>query len=171
MASLGKATFKSKTGNHYRFKVFPLGTRFRKISGIYMIAYPRTASTVGIDTRFSSWATPKTSRSRSRSTTKPKISCDSAPIASACNRTSRRSLGWKKNGTSLPPSVPQATPDARSGSASVGPHLGGFFYGAQWAWITTLAQRTALTASGVSRGRFSRPNKSTRPSPLRHPPH
>ncbi len=39
MASLGKATFKSKTGNHYRFKVFPLGTRFRKISGIYMIAY------------------------------------------------------------------------------------------------------------------------------------
>ena len=39
MASLGKATFKSKSGNQYRFKVFPLGTRFRKISGIYMIAY------------------------------------------------------------------------------------------------------------------------------------
>ena len=39
MASLGKAMFKSKSGNEYRFKVFPLGTRFRKISGIYMIAY------------------------------------------------------------------------------------------------------------------------------------
>jgi hypothetical protein len=39
MASLGKATFKSKTGNQYQFKVFPLGTRFRKISGVYMIAY------------------------------------------------------------------------------------------------------------------------------------
>jgi hypothetical protein len=31
--------FKSKTGKQYRFKVFPLGTRFRKISGIYVIAY------------------------------------------------------------------------------------------------------------------------------------
>ncbi len=39
MASLGKTMFKSKTGKQYRFKVFPLGTRFRKISGIYVIAY------------------------------------------------------------------------------------------------------------------------------------
>ena len=39
MASLGKTMFKSKTGKRYRFKVFPLGTRFRKISGIYVIAY------------------------------------------------------------------------------------------------------------------------------------
>jgi hypothetical protein len=31
--------FKSKTGKQYRFKVFPLGTRFRKLSGIYVIAY------------------------------------------------------------------------------------------------------------------------------------
>ncbi len=38
MASLGKAKFKSKSGNRYRFKVFPLNTRFRKISGIYLIA-------------------------------------------------------------------------------------------------------------------------------------
>jgi hypothetical protein len=38
MASLGKARFKSGTGKQYRFKVFPLGTRFRKISGIYLIA-------------------------------------------------------------------------------------------------------------------------------------
>jgi hypothetical protein len=46
MASLGKTMFKSKSGNHYRFKVFPLGTRFRKISGIYLIAY-RAHSTHG----------------------------------------------------------------------------------------------------------------------------
>ena len=39
MASLGKAKFTSKSCNQYRFKVFPLGTRFRKLSGIYMIAY------------------------------------------------------------------------------------------------------------------------------------
>ena len=39
MASLGKATFTSKSGNQYRFKVFPLGTRFRKISGVYLIAF------------------------------------------------------------------------------------------------------------------------------------
>ena len=39
MASLGKAMFKSKSGNQYRFKVFPLDTRFRQISGIYMIAH------------------------------------------------------------------------------------------------------------------------------------
>ena len=38
MASLGKAMFKGDSGKHYRFKVFPLGTRFRKISGIYLIA-------------------------------------------------------------------------------------------------------------------------------------
>jgi hypothetical protein len=38
MASLGKATYKSKSGNQYRFKVFPLNTRFRKIGGIYLIA-------------------------------------------------------------------------------------------------------------------------------------
>ena len=39
MASLGRTSFKSKTGKQYRFKVFPLGTRFRKLSGIYVIAY------------------------------------------------------------------------------------------------------------------------------------
>ena len=38
MASLGKAMFKGDSGKHYRFKVFPLGTRFRKLSGIYLIA-------------------------------------------------------------------------------------------------------------------------------------
>lgn len=39
MASLGKATFTGKTGNLYRFRVFPLNTRFRRIGGIYLIAY------------------------------------------------------------------------------------------------------------------------------------
>ena len=38
MASLGKAMFKGDSGKVYRFKVFPLGTRLRKISGIYLIA-------------------------------------------------------------------------------------------------------------------------------------
>jgi hypothetical protein len=38
MASLGKAMFKGDSGKHYRFKVFPLGTRFRKVSGVYLIA-------------------------------------------------------------------------------------------------------------------------------------
>jgi hypothetical protein len=38
MASLGKAMFKGDSGTQYRFKVFPLGTRFRKMSGIYLFA-------------------------------------------------------------------------------------------------------------------------------------
>jgi hypothetical protein len=38
MASLGKAIFKGRSGKPYRFKVFPLSTRFRKISGIYVVA-------------------------------------------------------------------------------------------------------------------------------------
>ena len=37
MASLGKKVFKGKSGTEYRFKVYPLGTRFRKISGVYVI--------------------------------------------------------------------------------------------------------------------------------------
>jgi hypothetical protein len=39
MASLGKTMFKSESGKQYRFRVFPLGTRFRKVSGVYVIAY------------------------------------------------------------------------------------------------------------------------------------
>ena len=39
MASLGKTKFKGESGNEYRFHVFPLGTRFRKASGIYLVAY------------------------------------------------------------------------------------------------------------------------------------
>ena len=74
MASLGNAIFKSKTGKQYRFKVFPLDTRFRKISGVYVIAYRGRGAAVGIGTRFSTWATPKTSRNRLRSTPKLRIS-------------------------------------------------------------------------------------------------
>jgi hypothetical protein len=37
MASLGKMTFRGKSGRAYRFKVFPLGTRFRNISGVYVV--------------------------------------------------------------------------------------------------------------------------------------
>ena len=43
MASLGKAAFKGESGKQYRFKVFPLGTRFRKIGGVYAIAYSANA--------------------------------------------------------------------------------------------------------------------------------
>ena len=39
MTSLGKATVKGESGNEYRFQVFPLGTRFRKASGIYLVTY------------------------------------------------------------------------------------------------------------------------------------
>jgi hypothetical protein len=38
MASLGKTVFKGRSGKQYRFRVFPLGTRFRKISGVYVVA-------------------------------------------------------------------------------------------------------------------------------------
>ncbi len=37
MAALGRMVFKGKSGKAYRFKVYPLGTRFRKISGVYVI--------------------------------------------------------------------------------------------------------------------------------------
>jgi len=37
MAALGKMVFKGKSGKAYRFKVYPLGTRFRKVSGVYVI--------------------------------------------------------------------------------------------------------------------------------------
>jgi hypothetical protein len=38
MASLGKAAFKGGSGKAYRFRVFALGTKFRKLSGVYVIA-------------------------------------------------------------------------------------------------------------------------------------
>jgi len=38
MAALGSMVFKGKSGKAYRFKVYPLGTRFRKLSGVYVIA-------------------------------------------------------------------------------------------------------------------------------------
>jgi hypothetical protein len=37
MASLGKVALTSASGERYRFKVFPVGTRFRSISGVYLI--------------------------------------------------------------------------------------------------------------------------------------
>ncbi len=39
MASLGNTKFKGQSGNEYRFRVFPLGTRFCKVSGVYLVAY------------------------------------------------------------------------------------------------------------------------------------
>jgi hypothetical protein len=38
MATLGNKILTGASGREYRFKVFPLGTRFRKISGVYAIA-------------------------------------------------------------------------------------------------------------------------------------
>ncbi len=37
MAALGRMVFKGRSGKAYRFKVYPLGTRFRKLSGVYVI--------------------------------------------------------------------------------------------------------------------------------------
>jgi len=37
MASLGKAVLKGASGKAYRFKIYALGTRFRKLSGVYLI--------------------------------------------------------------------------------------------------------------------------------------
>lgn len=39
MASLGNTTFKGRSGRQYRFKIFPLGTRFRNRSGVYVITH------------------------------------------------------------------------------------------------------------------------------------
>jgi hypothetical protein len=37
MASLGKVRLTSLSGEKYRFRAFPLGTRFRSMSGVYLI--------------------------------------------------------------------------------------------------------------------------------------
>lgn len=37
MSCLGKVKLTSDSGKQYRFRVFPLGTRFRSISGVYLI--------------------------------------------------------------------------------------------------------------------------------------
>ncbi len=47
MASLGTAVFRGQSGTRYRFKVFPLGTRFRKISGVYVVAYRHQGTSGG----------------------------------------------------------------------------------------------------------------------------
>ena len=39
MPAIGKTMFKGQSGTRYRFKVFPLGTRFRKLSGVYVVAH------------------------------------------------------------------------------------------------------------------------------------
>ncbi len=46
MPSLGKTVLKGKSGKAYRFQVYPLGTRFRKLSGVYVVA-SRTRGTSG----------------------------------------------------------------------------------------------------------------------------
>jgi len=38
MPSLGKAVLKGKSGKAYQFQVYPWGTRFRKMSGVYVVA-------------------------------------------------------------------------------------------------------------------------------------
>jgi hypothetical protein len=37
MASLGKTVLKGDSGKAYQFRIYPLGTRFRKIGGVYLI--------------------------------------------------------------------------------------------------------------------------------------
>lgn len=38
MAALGKTAFKGASGKAYRFKVYALGTKFRKLSGVFVVA-------------------------------------------------------------------------------------------------------------------------------------
>ena len=47
MASLGKVTLTSASGEQYRFTVFPLGTRFRSVSGVYLITRRATRTEGG----------------------------------------------------------------------------------------------------------------------------
>jgi hypothetical protein len=47
MASLGKIKLTSASGEQYRFRVFPLGTRFRSISGVYLISRRATRAEGG----------------------------------------------------------------------------------------------------------------------------
>ncbi|MGA7699881.1 MAG: hypothetical protein WCB27_09745 [Thermoguttaceae bacterium] len=47
MASLGKIKLTSASGEQYRFRVFPLGTRFRSISGVYLISRRATRTEGG----------------------------------------------------------------------------------------------------------------------------
>jgi hypothetical protein len=46
MPALGKTAFKGASGQAYGFKVYPLGTRFRKLSGVYVVT-TRSSSTNG----------------------------------------------------------------------------------------------------------------------------
>ena len=47
MASLGKVKLTSASGKLYRFRVFPLGTRFKSISGVYLISRRATRAEGG----------------------------------------------------------------------------------------------------------------------------
>ena len=47
MPSIGNTTFKGRSGRQYRFKVVPLGTRFRKLSGVYVVANIRGGGEFG----------------------------------------------------------------------------------------------------------------------------
>lgn len=47
MPSLGKTTFDGQSGNTYRFTVYPLCTRIRKIAGLYVIANRSHDDTTG----------------------------------------------------------------------------------------------------------------------------
>ncbi len=45
MPALGRTVFQGESGQRYRFKVFPLGTRFRKLGGVFVIgSRPQGAS-------------------------------------------------------------------------------------------------------------------------------
>ena len=109
MASLGRKVFKGKSGAAYRFKVFPLGTRFRKISGVYVIANRCMAQTAADASCPFTWGTPRISRSHLTSITRPSVLSSKGLIASAFNRTLSRNPALPRNGTWLHRSVRRAT--------------------------------------------------------------
>ena len=101
MAVLGKMVFKGKSGTAYRFKVFPWGTRFRKISGVYVIGNRAHGASGGRHSCPSTWDIPRISRSRSMGIARPRILSIKELIASAFNRTLLRNPAPRRSGTLL----------------------------------------------------------------------
>ena len=101
MALLGKIKLTGRSGQQYRFRVFPLGTRFRKLSGVYVIANRSRRATgelrhtvvyVGNTEDFSQpFAAHRKANEFAQALREP--------IASACSRMNRKTLVGRRNGT------------------------------------------------------------------------
>ena len=93
MALLGKMVFKGKSGRAYRFRVYPFGTRLRKVSGVYIVGN-RSQNTDGVRDvvplfvgHTADFSEPFTRHSKAGEFT------GRPPTVSACKRTPRWSRG------------------------------------------------------------------------------